>query len=97
MPCLAAQGPMSALAVSEIAVEPTGADETFWVTDAGQGAVSIEEALGRDGVAARLVATGGGLKLFGLAGFYQRDDERLARAPGRLTGVIGAAALPFDV
>ena len=39
----------------------------------------------------------GGLKLFSLAGFYQKDDERLARAPGRLSGVIGAAPEPFDV
>ena len=37
------------------------------------------------------------LKLFGLAGFYQRDDERLARAPGQLTGVIGASPTPFDL
>jgi chorismate mutase len=97
LPCLAAWGPLSALAVARIEVEPTGADETFWVTDAVQPAAAIEEALGRDGVAARLVSYGGGLKLFALAGFYQRDDARLARAPGRLTGVIGAAALPFDL
>jgi chorismate mutase len=97
MPCLAAWGPLSALAVGQVAVEPTGADETFWVTDSTQPAAAIEEALSRDGVAARLVSFGGGLKLFALAGFYQREDERLARAPGRLTGVIGAAALPFDL
>lgn len=97
LPCLSAWGPLSALAVAEIAVEPTGADETFWVTDAEIPAAAIEEAMSRDGVAARLVAFGGGLKLFGLAGFYQRDDERLSRAPGRLTGVIGAAPLPLDV
>ncbi len=97
LPCLAAWGPLSALAVARIEVEPTGADQTFWVTDAGQSAAAIEEALSRDGVAARLVSHGGGLKLFALAGFHQRDDERLARAPGRLSGVIGAAALPFDL
>ncbi|MDR3513266.1 MAG: chorismate mutase [Caulobacteraceae bacterium] len=97
LPCLSAWGPLSALAVGEIAVEPTGADETFWVTDAGAPAAAIEEALSRDGVAARLVAQGGGLKLFALAGYYQREDERLARAPGGLTGVIGAAPLPLDV
>ena len=49
------------------------------------------------GVAATLLADSGGLKLFSLAGFYQADDERLARAPGRLSGVIGAAPEPFDV
>lgn len=97
LPCLSAWGPLSALAVAEIAVEPTGADETFWVTDAEIPGHAIEEAMSRDGVAARLVGWGGGLKLFALAGFYQRDDERLARAPGRLTGVIGAAPLPLDL
>jgi chorismate mutase len=97
LPCLAEWGPLSALAVGQVDVEPTGADETFWVTDAGQPAGAIEEALSRDGVAARLVSHGGGLKLFALAGYYQRDDERLARAQGRLTGVIGAAATPFDL
>jgi chorismate mutase len=97
LPCLSAWGPLSALAVGQIAVEPTGADETFWVTDAEIPSAAIEEAMSRDGVAARLIGHGGGLKLFGLAGFYQRDDERLARAPGRLTGVIGAAPLPLDL
>ena len=97
LPCLAAWGPLSALAVARIEVEPTGADETFWVTDAAQPAAAIEDALSRDGVAARQLGYGGGLKLFALAGFYQRNDARLVRAPGRLTGVIGAAALPFDL
>ena len=60
-------------------------------------AAAIEEALGRDGVAASLLADVGGLKLFALAGFYMDGDERLARAPGSLTGVIGAAPSPFDV
>ena len=50
-----------------------------------------------DGVAASPVVQAGGLKLFTLAGFYQREDARLARAPGRLSGVIGAAPEPFDV
>jgi len=97
LPCLTAWGPMSALAVAAVDVEPTGDDRTFWVTDASGSAASIEEALGRDGVAGDLVAEAGGLKLFMLAGFYQRDDERLARAPGRLSGVIGAAPAPLDV
>ena len=96
-PCLAAWGPMAALAVAEIAVEPTGDDRTFWVTDAAQSAPSIEETMSRDGVAATLLVDSGGLKLFVLAGYYQADDPRLARAPGRLTGVIGAAPAPLDV
>jgi chorismate mutase len=97
LPCLASLGPQTALAVAEIEVEPTGGDETFWVTDAAGPAAKIETALAGDGVAAQLIVEAGGLKLFGLAGFYQRDDERLARAPGQLTGVIGASPTPFDV
>ena len=48
-------------------------------------------------MAGDLIAEAGGLKLFALMGFYQPDDARLARAPGRLTGVIGAAPAPLDV
>jgi chorismate mutase len=97
MPCLTAWGPLGALAVAEIDVEPSGADETYWVTDAAEPAAQITEALSRDGVAAHLLSFGGGLKLFALAGFYQREDARLARAPGRLSGVIGAAPVTFDL
>lgn len=97
LPCLTAWGPMAALAFAAVDVEPTGDDRTFWVTDAPGTAASVEDALSRDGVAADLVAEAGGLKLFMLAGYYQRDDERLARAPGRLSGVIGAAPAPLDV
>jgi chorismate mutase len=97
LPCLAAWGPMSALAVAEVEVEPTGDDRTFWVTDAAQPGPAIEEALSRDGVAATLLVQAGGLKLFVLSGFYQPQDARLARAPGRLSGVIGAAPGPLDV
>ena len=88
---------MDTLAVAEVAVEPSGSDETFWVTDADPPAETLVQALGRDGVAACLVRAAGGLKLFKLAGFYRSDDPRLARAPGRLSGVIGAAPTPFDV
>ena len=97
LPCLAAWGPLSALAVADVDVEPSGDDRTFWVTDATQPAAKIMDALSRDGVAASLLVEAGGLKLFVLAGFYMADDERLARAPGRLTGVIGAAPGPLDV
>lgn len=97
LPCLNEWGPLAAFAVAEVEVEPTGADQTFWVTDAPGPAGAVQEALSRDGVAAQALAEAGGLKLFGLAGFYQRDDARLARAPGRLSGVIGAAPEPFDV
>jgi len=97
LPCLAAWGPMSALAVAAVDVEPTGDDRTFWVTDAPVSAAAVEEALGRDGVAGELVIEAGGLKLFVLAGFYQADDARLARAPGRPSGIIRAAPSPLDV
>jgi len=97
LPDLAAWGPMSALAVAEVEVEPTGDDRTFWVTDAPQPGPAIEEALSRDGVAATLLLQAGGLKLFVLSGFYQATDPRLARAPGKLSGVIGAAPGPLDV
>jgi chorismate mutase len=97
LPCLAALGDTVALAVAAVEPEPTGADQTFWVTDAPGGAAAILAALARDGVAGELVAEAGGLKLFALLGFYQASDPRLARAPGRLAGVIGAAPTPLDV
>lgn len=97
LPCLSTWGPMSALAVAEVEVEPTGDDVTFWVTDAPGSAAAIEDALSRDGVAASLLVESGGLKLFSLAGYYMAHDDRLARAPGRLSGVIGAAPGPLDV
>jgi chorismate mutase len=97
LPCLERWGPQAAFAVAEVEVEPTGGDQTFWVTDSPKAAGAVVEALALDGVAAELVAEAGGLKLFSLLGFYQTGDERLARAPGHLTGVIGAAPTPFDV
>lgn len=97
LPCLNAWGPLSGLAVAAVDVEPTGDDRTYWVTDAPGPAAAIEEALGRLGVAGDLIADAGGLKLFALLGFYQADDARLANAPGRLSGVIGAAPSPLDV
>ncbi len=36
-------------------------------------------------------------KLFALAGFYMANDERLSRAPGRLTGVVGVVPVAFDL
>lgn len=98
VPCLSAWGQPQGLAIADVPIEPSGeGDETLWVTDAKEHAWEVEIALSRDGVAARLLYEAGGLKLFALAGFYQKDDERLARGPGRLTGVIGAAPAPFDV
>jgi chorismate mutase len=97
LPELVAWGPAGALAVAAVEVEPSGADETFWVTDAPGPAGPIETELGQGGLAGSLLAQSGGLKLFSLGGYVQPQDERLARAPGRLKGVIGAASLPLDV
>lgn len=97
LPCLASWGPQAALAVAEVEVEPTGGDQTFWVTDSAKSAAAIVEALSQTDVASELIAEAGGLKLFSLSGFFQADDARLARAPGDLTGVIGAAPEQFDV
>jgi chorismate mutase len=96
VPDLGRQAP-AALAVAAVEVEPSGGDETFWVTDSALPASKIVEALGRDGLAAEWVASSGGLKLLSLAGFVERSDQRLERAPGALKGVIGAASAPFDV
>ena len=97
LPCMLSWGAQSALAVGSLETEPSGLDETYWVTDAPQSAAAVENALSGEGVAARLILEAGGLKLFGLPGYFQRDDERLARAPGRMTGVIGSAPAPFDL
>jgi chorismate mutase len=97
LPCLRRWGPPTALAVARVEVEPSGHDETFWVSDAPQRPDVLIEHLGAIGLAAELLADAGGLRLFSLAGYVQREDARLRLAPGRLKGVIGAAPLPFDV
>ncbi|MET3666348.1 chorismate mutase [Caulobacter sp. 1776] len=97
LPCLASWGPQAALAVAEVEVEPTGGDQTFWVTDSPKSGAAIAETLSQTDIAAELIAEAGGLKLFSLSGYFQPHDERLARAPGQLTGVIGAAPEQFDV
>jgi hypothetical protein len=88
--------PVEALAIAQIEVEPTGADETLWVTDATGSNHAVETALSEAGFAGRWVAGAGGLKLFALAGYVQAQDPRLLSAPGRLSGVIGAAASPYE-
>jgi hypothetical protein len=97
LPCLRRWGPPTALAVAEVEVEPSGRDETFWVTDSAKSPPAIIDELGRIGFAAEMLANAGGLRLFTLAGFVQREDARLVEAPGELKGVIGAASMPFDV
>ena len=91
------QGPKTlALCMAELAQEPEGDDQTLWATDAGASFGVIESELGRVGFAAERVWSGAGLKLFGLAGYVQRDDPRLLAAPGRLSGVIGVIPNPYD-
>ena len=97
LPCLSAWGPPTALAVAAVEVEPSGADQTLWITDAALTADRIVEALGARGLAAAVLAEGRGLRLFALPGYVQPNDPRLLGAPGQLTGVIGAAPTPFDL
>lgn len=97
LPCLAAWGPIQALAVADVDVEPTGADQTFFVSDADGPVHKVIEDFSRLGAGAEFLADAGGLRLYSLAGYYQADDERLRQAPGRLTGVIGAAPVAFDL
>lgn len=82
--------PQALLASREIS-GPTGDDRSFWVTDSGLSDVRIVAALADAGLIADPLAAAGGLKLFMLAGYVQAEDGRLSDAPGRLTGVIGAA------
>ena len=97
LPCLNAWGRPTALAAAEVEIGPTGGDRTYWVSDAPGPPGRLIGALSKDGVAAELLADAGGLRLFELVGYYQSDDARLTRAPGRLTGVIGAASAPLDL
>ncbi len=98
LPCLQAWGPPAALAVAQVEVEPSGGDETLFVADDPGPTSALIARLSVAGLAAELLAEGGGLKLLTLAGYVQPTDERLARAaPGRLSGVIGAAPAAFDL
>lgn len=86
-----AAGSPRALLVSTEAPGPTGDDRTFWVTDSPASDARIIAALGEAGLIAAPLATGGGLKLFVLTGYVQAEDGRLTKAPGQMSGVIGAA------
>lgn len=86
-----------AMAVAEVKPEPSGAgDDTLWVTDSRMQSYEIEQQMGIDGVAAQYLIEANGLKLFRLSGYYQAEDERLARAPGELTGIVGVVPTSFD-
>ena len=69
--------------------EPSGGDRTWWLTDAPGKPSSVEESLLQLGLSARHALSVGGVGLFQIDGYVQRDDARLAQAPGRLAGVIG--------
>ena len=96
LPDIGPPGAGPVLAVARVEVGPTGQDETWRATDAAGTFSPVERALGEAGLAGEVVAEAGGLKLVALAGYLQPDDARLARAPGRLMGVVGAAPLPLD-
>lgn len=87
------RGRPQAFLVSKEISGPTGDDRTFWVTDSGWSERKIAEALAEAGLIAEPLSASGGLKLFMLTGYVQAEDGRLSNAPGRLTGVIGAAPI----
>lgn len=83
----------SVLVVTRQWSEPSGDDRTWWLTDAELTPMAVETRLAELGLAARHALSAGGVALFALSGYVQREDERLLQAPGRLTGVIGAVPL----
>lgn len=87
------RGRPQAFIVSTEPSGPTGDDRTFWVSDSGWSDAKIVEALAEAGLIAEPLSAAGGLKLFMLTGYVQAEDGRLTNAPGRLTGVIGAAPI----
>ena len=96
LPDFGAIGPRQTFAVAALETGPTGGDETYFATDAPGSAAAVIRALQDSGLIAELVQETGGLKLLALAGYVQPQDDRLAQAPGRLKGVIGAAPTPLD-
>lgn len=90
LPELSAARP-HAVAIAAVAPEPTGDDITFFVSDSGEREDRIIETLSQRGFAAEWLCSAQGLKLFGLAGYVQENDQRLAGALGSLSGIIGAA------
>ena len=79
----------SLLVVARQWSEPSGQDRTWWLTDAPGKPSGVEDALLQLGLTARHALSVGGIGLFQIDGYVQREDVRLAKAPGRLAGVIG--------
>lgn len=69
--------------------EPSGQDRTWWITDVAGKPSDVEAALSNLGLTGRHALSIGGLGLFQIDGYVQREDARLLQAPGRLAGVIG--------
>ena len=82
-----------ALLVQTAQPGPTGDDRTFWATDSALPNSRIVDAMSDAGLVATPLIEAGGLKLFVLAGYVQAEDGRLNGAPGKLSGVIGAAPI----
>ena len=82
-----------AFAVAPLWSEPSGADRTWWITDSAAAPAVIEARLAELGLSGRQALATGGMRLFALDGYVQPHDDRLAQAPGRLSGVIGAVPL----
>jgi chorismate mutase len=97
LPDLHSQGAVCGFAVAQIEVEPSGYDETYFVTDAIGTPAAVETRFGELGFAVRTLYHVQGLRLMGISGFVQADDPRLRDAPGRLNGVIGAAPMALDL
>jgi hypothetical protein len=89
--------PRCAFAVAAVETGPTGADETYFVTDAAVPFAQVQAALQEAGLIGETLQETGGLKLVALAGYVQADDARLSAVPGHLKGVIGHSPLPFSL
>jgi chorismate mutase len=80
-----------ALAVASVALEPTGDDQTFFVTDWPGSEGDLLAALSEQGFAGERLCHVQGLSLVTLSGFVQEDDARLKDRFGSLSGVVGVA------
>jgi chorismate mutase len=80
-----------ALAVASVALEPTGDDQTFFVTDWAGSEADLMTALSEQGLAGERLCHIQGLSLVTLSGFVQENDARLKDRFGTLSGVVGVA------
>jgi chorismate mutase len=80
-----------ALAIASAALEPTGDDQTFFVTDWPGSQADLLSALSEQGFAGERLSYVQGLSLVSLSGFVQENDPRLKDRFGSLSGVVGVA------